>query len=113
MQNGSPQVSRSSPTTLTAHRLAFLPAQCCTAAFIGLLFTRFWLLSVLYAAWWFVDREAPLRGGRRIHMVRNSAVWRHMRDFFPVTVSVLCALHSYSAGIALLRANPGTSAVQC
>uniref|UniRef100_A0A803XYB6 Acyltransferase n=1 Tax=Meleagris gallopavo TaxID=9103 RepID=A0A803XYB6_MELGA len=61
-------------------------AQCCIAAFIALLFTRFWLLCVLYAAWWFVDREAPLRGGRRIHVVRNSAVWRHMKDFFPVTL---------------------------
>ncbi|XP_065601847.1 2-acylglycerol O-acyltransferase 2 isoform X1 [Cyrtonyx montezumae] len=61
-------------------------AQCCTAAFIGLLFTRFWLLSVLYAVWWFLDREAPLRGGRRIHLVRNSVVWRHMRDYFPVTL---------------------------
>ncbi|XP_052555320.1 2-acylglycerol O-acyltransferase 2 isoform X2 [Tympanuchus pallidicinctus] len=61
-------------------------AQCCIAAFVGLLFTRFWLLSVLYAAWWFVDREAPIRGGRRIRVVRDSAVWRHMKDFFPVTL---------------------------
>ncbi|NXW94330.1 MOGT2 acyltransferase, partial [Alopecoenas beccarii] len=61
-------------------------AQCCTAAFIALFFTRFWLLSALYAAWWFLDREQPRRGGRRIHAIRNSVVWRYMRDYFPITL---------------------------
>ncbi|NWZ27196.1 MOGT2 acyltransferase, partial [Asarcornis scutulata] len=61
-------------------------AQCCVALFIGLLFTRFWLLSALYAAWWLTDREAPSRGGRRSQLLRNSIVWRYMRDYFPVTL---------------------------
>ncbi|XP_063006604.1 2-acylglycerol O-acyltransferase 2 [Melospiza melodia melodia] len=61
-------------------------AQCSTAIFIGLLFTRFWLVSALYAAWWFIDREKPSKGGRRIHIFRNCAVWRYMRDYFPVTL---------------------------
>ncbi|KAF1641598.1 2-acylglycerol O-acyltransferase 2, partial [Eudyptes chrysocome] len=62
-------------------------AQCCTVAFIALFFTRFWLVSALYAAWWFIDREKPNKGGRRIHAIRNSVVWRYMRDYFPITVS--------------------------
>ncbi|KFW65700.1 2-acylglycerol O-acyltransferase 2 [Pygoscelis adeliae] len=61
-------------------------AQCCTVAFIALFFTRFWLVSALYAAWWFIDREKPSKGGRRIHTVRNSVVWRYMRDYFPITL---------------------------
>ncbi|XP_010022611.1 PREDICTED: 2-acylglycerol O-acyltransferase 2 [Nestor notabilis] len=61
-------------------------AQCCTAAFIALFFTRFWLLCVLYAVWWFKDRDKPSKGGRRIHAVRNSIVWRYMRDYFPITL---------------------------
>ncbi|XP_062495231.1 2-acylglycerol O-acyltransferase 2 [Pezoporus occidentalis] len=61
-------------------------AQCCTAAFIALFFTRFWLLCVLYAVWWFKDREKPCKGGRRIHAIRNSVVWRYMRDYFPITL---------------------------
>ncbi|OPJ71439.1 2-acylglycerol O-acyltransferase 2 [Patagioenas fasciata] len=61
-------------------------AQCCIAAFIALLFTRFWLLSALYAAWWFLDREQPRKGGRRIHAMQNSVVWRYMKDYFPVTL---------------------------
>lgn len=72
---------------LPIHFLAFLSAQCCIAAFIALFFTRFWLLSALYAVWWFLDREQPRRGGRRIHAIRNSVVWRYMRDYFPITVS--------------------------
>ncbi|NXS74576.1 MOGT2 acyltransferase, partial [Pandion haliaetus] len=61
-------------------------AQCCTVAFIGLFFTRFWLVSALYAAWWFIDREKPSKGGRRLHSIRNSIVWRYMRDYFPITL---------------------------
>ncbi|NXT33785.1 MOGT2 acyltransferase, partial [Pelecanoides urinatrix] len=58
--------------------------QCCIAAFIVLFFTRFWLVSALYAAWWFIDREKPRKGGRRSHTIRNHVVWRYMRDYFPV-----------------------------
>ncbi|XP_059677275.1 2-acylglycerol O-acyltransferase 2 [Gavia stellata] len=58
--------------------------QCCTVAFIVLFFTRFWLVSALYATWWFIDREKPRKGGRRIHAIRNSVVWRYMRDYFPI-----------------------------
>ncbi|NXQ81304.1 MOGT2 acyltransferase, partial [Nyctibius grandis] len=59
-------------------------AQCCIVAFIALFFTRLWLVSVLYAAWWFIDREKPNKGGRRIHAIRNSIVWKYMRDYFPI-----------------------------
>ncbi|NXR93201.1 MOG2A acyltransferase, partial [Hypocryptadius cinnamomeus] len=61
-------------------------AQCCTAAFIILFFTRFWLVSALYAAWWLIDWEKPRKGGRRIPVFRNCIVWRYMRDYFPVTL---------------------------
>ncbi|NXK67662.1 MOGT2 acyltransferase, partial [Sylvietta virens] len=61
-------------------------AQCCIAAFIALLFTRFWLVSVLYAAWWLIDRETPRKGGRRINILRKCIVWRYMRDYFPITL---------------------------
>lgn len=88
--------SHSPPNPTIKSLLAFLSAQCSTAVFIALLFTRFWLVSALYAAWWFIDREKPSKGGRRIHVFRNCVVWRYMRDYFPVTVSA-----------------PGPSALQC
>ncbi|XP_064000284.1 2-acylglycerol O-acyltransferase 2 [Pogoniulus pusillus] len=61
-------------------------AQCCVAAFIGLFFTRFWLLSVLYFTWWMLDWEKPKTGGRRIRFLQNCVVWRYMRDYFPITL---------------------------
>ncbi|NXN88359.1 MOGT2 acyltransferase, partial [Bombycilla garrulus] len=76
-------------------------APCCTAAFIALLFTRFWLVSALYAAWWLTDRETPSKGGRRIHLLRNCAVWRYMRDYFPITLVKTAELdprHNYLVG---------------
>ncbi|XP_034972276.1 2-acylglycerol O-acyltransferase 2 [Zootoca vivipara] len=61
-------------------------AQCCIAIFVGLLFTRFWLISTLYAAWWACDWDTPSKGGRRVHFVRNWAAWRYMKDYFPATL---------------------------
>lgn len=55
--------------------------------FFVLLFTRYWLISVLYACWWFVDWETPARGGRRIDLICRLPLWRHMRDYFPIQVS--------------------------
>ncbi|XP_019380431.1 PREDICTED: 2-acylglycerol O-acyltransferase 2-A-like [Gavialis gangeticus] len=61
-------------------------AQCCMILFVGLLFTRLWLVSVLYAAWWLLDWDTPHKGGRRNQFLRKSIVWRYMRDYFPVTL---------------------------
>ncbi|KAM9299990.1 2-acylglycerol O-acyltransferase 2 [Morus bassanus] len=61
-------------------------AQCCTIAYIALFFTRFWLVSALYTVWWIIDREKPSKGGRRNHALRNSVIWRYMRDYFPITL---------------------------
>ncbi|XP_054830916.1 2-acylglycerol O-acyltransferase 2 [Eublepharis macularius] len=59
---------------------------CCIAIFAGLLFTRFWMISVLYGAWWAWDWDTPSKGGRRVHFIRNSVVWRYLKDYFPITL---------------------------
>uniref|UniRef100_A0A452U205 Acyltransferase n=1 Tax=Ursus maritimus TaxID=29073 RepID=A0A452U205_URSMA len=61
-------------------------AQICTAVFIGLLFTRFWLVSVLYATWWYLDRDRPWQGGRPLKAIRRCFLWKYMRDYFPVSL---------------------------
>ncbi|XP_034370662.1 2-acylglycerol O-acyltransferase 2 [Arvicanthis niloticus] len=61
-------------------------AQLCIAIFIGLLFTRFWLLPVLYATWWYLDWDKPRQGGRPIQFFRRLAIWKYMKDYFPVSL---------------------------
>ncbi|XP_062983826.1 2-acylglycerol O-acyltransferase 2 [Elgaria multicarinata webbii] len=67
-------------------------AQCCIAIFVALLFTRFWVISMVYAAWWAFDWDTPRKGGRRIKFIRNWIAWRYMKNYFPVTLVKTVAL---------------------
>lgn len=57
-----------------------------SVAFLALFLSRFWILSVIYACWIVYDHETPSCGGRRIHWFRKLTIWRHLRDYFPVTI---------------------------
>nr|XP_003461530.2 2-acylglycerol O-acyltransferase 2-like [Cavia porcellus] len=54
--------------------------------FVGLLFTRFWLLTVLYAFWWFLDRDTPWQGSGHRESYRRFVVWNYIRDYFPISL---------------------------
>ncbi|KAK2493617.1 hypothetical protein MC885_004889, partial [Smutsia gigantea] len=46
--------------------------------------TDCWLIAVLYFTWLVFDWNTPKKGGRRSEWVRNWAVWRYFRDYFPI-----------------------------
>uniref|UniRef100_A0A8C7WQ27 Acyltransferase n=1 Tax=Oryzias sinensis TaxID=183150 RepID=A0A8C7WQ27_9TELE len=76
-------------------------APLCISLFIYLLFTRFWLVSVLYATWWYIDFDTPARGGRRVPFLCGLRVWKHMRDYFPIKLVKTADLdpkHNYILG---------------
>ncbi|XP_032942543.1 2-acylglycerol O-acyltransferase 2-B-like, partial [Catharus ustulatus] len=45
-----------------------------------------WLPALLYGLWLLADRDTPRRGGRPCAWVRAWPVWRHFRDYFPVSL---------------------------
>ncbi|XP_072825277.1 2-acylglycerol O-acyltransferase 2-like isoform X1 [Vicugna pacos] len=42
--------------------------------------------AVLYAAWWYLDRDKPWQGGRRIEALRRWVVWKYMKHYFPISL---------------------------
>ncbi|XP_043854307.1 2-acylglycerol O-acyltransferase 2-like [Dromiciops gliroides] len=67
--------------------LSFLVlSQVCTVIFVSLFFTRFWLLSVLYSAWWYLDRDTPRKGGRQSKTTKQWRIWKYMADYFPISL---------------------------
>ncbi|KAM8778374.1 2-acylglycerol O-acyltransferase 2-like [Rhynchonycteris naso] len=77
-------------------------AQVCLAVLLLLLQGRAWILAVLYLAWLYGDRDTPRTGGRRSAWVRNWAIWRHFRDYFPISLVKTTELdpsHNYLFGL--------------
>lgn len=52
--------------------------------FTGLLFTRFYWISLLYAAWYVYDFRRPQQGGRASSTLRRWRLWKYVADFFPI-----------------------------
>ncbi|XP_051972919.1 2-acylglycerol O-acyltransferase 2 [Xyrauchen texanus] len=59
-------------------------APCCAVLFVYLFFTRFWLISALYATWWYIDWDTPSQGGRKVPLLCRMPVWEYLRDYFPI-----------------------------
>ncbi|XP_070411758.1 2-acylglycerol O-acyltransferase 2 isoform X2 [Nothobranchius furzeri] len=73
----------------------------CIFVFFYLLFTRFWLISVLYATWWYYDFDTPACGGRRVSFLCGLKLWEYMRDYFPIKLVKTADLdprHNYILG---------------
>uniref|UniRef100_A0A8C9ZAE5 Acyltransferase n=1 Tax=Sander lucioperca TaxID=283035 RepID=A0A8C9ZAE5_SANLU len=85
----------------TALYVPLSSAPTCVFLFFYLLFTRFWLISVLYSVWWFFDYDTPSRGGRRAPFLCGLKIWEYMRDYFPVKLVKTADLdpkHNYIMG---------------
>ncbi|KAB0353401.1 hypothetical protein FD755_023895 [Muntiacus reevesi] len=73
----------------------------CWVVFTGLLFTRFWMISILYAIWWYVDRDTPRQGGRQSAFMRHWTMWKCGKDYFPISLvktAELDRFRNYVAG---------------
>lgn len=59
-------------------------AQFCMAAFVLLTLSDWWILTLLYAGWLWLDWDTPTSGGRRSQWVRSWTIWEYFRDYFPL-----------------------------
>uniref|UniRef100_A0A3P8SP50 Acyltransferase n=1 Tax=Amphiprion percula TaxID=161767 RepID=A0A3P8SP50_AMPPE len=76
-------------------------APICIFLYFFLLFTRFWLISVLYSVWLYFDYDTPARGGRRVPFLCGLKLWEYMRDYFPIKLVKTADLdpkHNYVLG---------------
>ena len=66
----------------------------CSIVFTGLLFTKFWMISNLYMTWWYLDRDMPgMAGVRQSAFLRHWTIWKYMKDYFPISVSMGLTRH--------------------
>ncbi|XP_015684376.1 diacylglycerol O-acyltransferase 2-like [Protobothrops mucrosquamatus] len=56
----------------------------CTIILIYMLCTDCWIITVLYLVWYAFDWNTPRKAGRRSQWIRNWAIWRYFRDYFPI-----------------------------
>ncbi|XP_012887064.1 PREDICTED: diacylglycerol O-acyltransferase 2-like protein 6 [Dipodomys ordii] len=66
-----------------------------------LLFTKYWLLTVLTYAWLFYDWNTHNQGGRHSAWARNWAIWKYFRNYFPIKLVKthdLSPKHNYIIG---------------
>nr|XP_033814739.1 diacylglycerol O-acyltransferase 2-like [Geotrypetes seraphini] len=56
----------------------------CILVVTYLLFTSLWPLLVLYCIWWIIDWKTPEKGGRKSQWVSQWAMWKHLKDYFPI-----------------------------
>ncbi|XP_067889179.1 diacylglycerol O-acyltransferase 2 isoform X2 [Heterodontus francisci] len=56
----------------------------CSIVMLYIFFTKFWPIAALYFSWLVIDWSTPKQGGRRSEWVRNWAVWRYFREYFPI-----------------------------
>ncbi|XP_010857094.1 PREDICTED: diacylglycerol O-acyltransferase 2-like protein 6, partial [Bison bison bison] len=53
-----------------------------------LVFTKFWMVSVLALAWLAYDWNTHSQGGRRSAWVRNWTIWKYFQNYFPIKRTV-------------------------
>lgn len=56
-----------------------------TLIILGLFFTSYYPIAILYLSWaYLIDGRTPNHGGRRSNFVRRLRVWKYFRDYFPI-----------------------------
>ncbi|CAH1396909.1 unnamed protein product [Nezara viridula] len=50
------------------------------------LFTTYWPIVLLSILWTWYDRETPFKGGRSLRLLIALPFWKHLPDYFPVSL---------------------------
>ncbi|KAK6466508.1 diacylglycerol O-acyltransferase 2-like [Huso huso] len=56
----------------------------CSILMVSLLFTRLWILSVLYFTWLVLDWDSPEKGSRPSKWMRGWRMWKHFSNYYPI-----------------------------
>lgn len=61
----------------------FLVGPISTIILVYLLFTNYYFITLLYAAWFVYDQNGPRTGGHLTFKARRLSIWKHLANFFP------------------------------
>jgi hypothetical protein len=61
-----------------------LPVMSSWIPFYVLFFTQYWWAMVIYFIWFIYDFDTPSRGSRNWKWYKNSKIWKHLADYFPL-----------------------------
>jgi len=55
-------------------------------ALLYLLFTSFYWITLIYAFYYYIDFDRCEKGGYNLSFLRKWPIWKHFRDYFPLTL---------------------------
>ncbi|KAH7724443.1 Protein DGTR-1 [Aphelenchoides avenae] len=83
------RIRRALQTAAVVHHIflwIILPLMSTWVPLYVLFFTRYWWAMVVYFVWYIYDFDTPRRGSRNWSWYKNSRIWKHFVDYFPLTL---------------------------
>uniref|UniRef100_A0A914UQY5 diacylglycerol O-acyltransferase n=1 Tax=Plectus sambesii TaxID=2011161 RepID=A0A914UQY5_9BILA len=63
-----------------------MPIFCAIIPIYILLYTSYWWTVLVYALWFYYDKDTSRKGSRPKDWMRHARIWKHFANYFPITL---------------------------